>query len=123
MAPNLFFPGCYRAAFIHASWNILLKRVSGGLSFLWWVDILQGIVFLPWIGLVIYAQRPVFGFTECLFIVGSAVIDIFYYFFLQLLSGADAATSLNTGARIGLNWRALPYLALPVIYWCRARWW
>jgi drug/metabolite transporter (DMT)-like permease len=44
------------AAFIHASWNILLKRVQGGLSFLWFVDILQGLVFAPWIAWVIWSE-------------------------------------------------------------------
>jgi len=39
------------AAFIHASWNILLKRAHGGLSFLWCVDTLQTCIFVPWIGL------------------------------------------------------------------------
>ena len=71
------------AAFIHASWNILLKRVRGGLSFLWFVDILQGFVFAPWIAWVIWSEKPTLGFTEWFFIVGSAVIHIAYYFFLQ----------------------------------------
>jgi drug/metabolite transporter (DMT)-like permease len=71
------------AAFIHASWNILLKRVRGGLSFLWFVDILQGFVFAPWIAWVIWLEKPTLGFTEWFFIVGSAVIHIAYYFFLQ----------------------------------------
>ena len=71
------------AAFIHASWNILLKRVRGGLSFLWFVDILQGFVFAPWIAWVIWSEKPTLGFTEWFFIIGSAVIHIAYYFFLQ----------------------------------------
>ena len=71
------------AAFIHASWNILLKRVRGGLSFLWFVDILQGLVFAPWIAWAIWSEKPTLGFTEWFFIVGSAVIHIAYYFFLQ----------------------------------------
>jgi uncharacterized membrane protein len=71
------------AAFIHASWNILLKRVRGGLSFLWFVDILQGFVFAPWIAWVIWSEKPTLGFTEWFFIGGSAVIHIAYYFFLQ----------------------------------------
>jgi hypothetical protein len=49
------------AAFIHASWNILLKRVQGGLSFLWFVDILQSLVFAPWIAWVIYRENPALG--------------------------------------------------------------
>jgi drug/metabolite transporter (DMT)-like permease len=72
------------AAFIHASWNILLKRVQGGLSFLWFVDFLQSFVFAPWIVWVMWQDKPLLGVTEWCFIVGSAVIHIGYYFFLQL---------------------------------------
>jgi drug/metabolite transporter (DMT)-like permease len=71
------------AAFIHASWNILLKRVQGGLSFLWFVDILQSFVFAPWVAWVIWQDKAPLGFAEWFFILGSAVIHIGYYFFLQ----------------------------------------
>jgi drug/metabolite transporter (DMT)-like permease len=71
------------AAFIHAFWNILLKRVQGGLSFTWFVSILQTVVFSPWIAWVIYTEKPTLGPLEWLFIAGSAVIHIAYYYFLQ----------------------------------------
>ena len=71
------------AAFVHASWNILLKNVRGGLSFIWFVDILQGIVFAPWIVWILWFERPLLGWAEWVCIVGSAVIHIAYYFFLQ----------------------------------------
>ena len=71
------------AAFIHASWNILLKRVQGGLSFLWCVDILQTFIFAPWVAWVIWQNKSPVGYTEWFFILGSAVIHIGYYFFLQ----------------------------------------
>jgi len=71
------------AAFIHAFWNILLKRVQGGLSFTWFVSILQTVVFSPWIAWVIYTEKPALGPLEWLFIAGSAVIHIAYYYFLQ----------------------------------------
>ena len=72
------------AAFIHATWNILFKRVRGGLSFVWFIDILQGFVFLPWIAWIIWSEKPRLGWAEWIFIVGSAIIHIAYYFFLQL---------------------------------------
>ncbi len=71
------------AAFIHTSWNILLKRAQGGLSFFWFVDILQSLVFAPWIAWVIYRENPALGVVEWFFIVGSAIMHIAYYFFLQ----------------------------------------
>jgi drug/metabolite transporter (DMT)-like permease len=72
------------AAFIHATWNILFKRVRGGLSFVWFVDILQGFTFLPWIAWVIWSEKPRLGWAEWIFVVGSAIIHIAYYFFLQV---------------------------------------
>jgi drug/metabolite transporter (DMT)-like permease len=71
------------AAFIHATWNILLKGVRGGLSFVWLVDVLQGFVFAPWIAWVIWSERPRLGWAEWACVVGSAVIHIAYYLFLQ----------------------------------------
>jgi drug/metabolite transporter (DMT)-like permease len=71
------------AAFIHAFWNILLKRAQAGLSFTWLVSILQTIVFAPWILWVIWTERPALGPTEWFFIAGSAGIHIAYYYFLQ----------------------------------------
>jgi drug/metabolite transporter (DMT)-like permease len=71
------------AAFIHAFWNILLKRVQGGLSFTWFVSILQTVVFAPWVVWVIWTERPALGPVELAFIAGSAVIHIAYYYFLQ----------------------------------------
>jgi drug/metabolite transporter (DMT)-like permease len=71
------------AALIHAFWNILLKRVQGGLSFTWLVSILQTFVFAPWIVWVIWTERPALGPVEWLFIAGSAAIHIAYYYFLQ----------------------------------------
>lgn len=82
MSPTIFAL-VVLAAFIHAFWNILLKRVQGGLSFTWFVSILQTAVFAPWIIWVIYMEKPALGPVEWLFIAGSAVIHIAYYYFLQ----------------------------------------
>jgi drug/metabolite transporter (DMT)-like permease len=71
------------AAFIHATWNILFKRARGGLAFVWFVNVLQGFAFAPWIGWLIWFDRPRLGYTEWAFIAGSTLIHIAYYFFLQ----------------------------------------
>src|SRR6516164_7556024 len=57
------------AAFIHAAWNILLKRVRGCLSFIWFVSLLQGLVFAPLIAWVVWSERPRLGAVEWTFIV------------------------------------------------------
>jgi drug/metabolite transporter (DMT)-like permease len=71
------------AAFIHATWNILFKRARGGLAFVWFVNVLQGFVFAPWIAWLIWFEKPSLGYSEWACIVGSAIIHIAYYFFLQ----------------------------------------
>jgi hypothetical protein len=94
------------AAFIHATWNILLKRIRGGLSFVWFVDILQGFVFLPWIVWVICSEKPRLGWAEWTFIVGNAVIHIAYYLFLQLWSGTNGLKCRRFGGDIELSFSA-----------------
>jgi drug/metabolite transporter (DMT)-like permease len=71
------------AAFIHATWNILFKRARGGLSFVWFVDVLQVFVFGPWIAWLIWSERPRLELAEWTCIAGSAIIHIGYCFFLQ----------------------------------------
>jgi drug/metabolite transporter (DMT)-like permease len=82
MTPTIFSL-VVAAAFIHAFWNILLKRAKGGLSFTWFVCVLQSVVFAPWIVWVIYTEKPALGPVEWVCITGSAVIHIGYYYFLQ----------------------------------------
>ncbi|HEX9157561.1 MAG TPA: DMT family transporter [Syntrophales bacterium] len=71
------------AAFIHASWNFLAKRVGGGAVFVWLFAALSAAVYLP-IALGVYLwQRPHIGGIEALFLLGSAVLHLFYFLLLQ----------------------------------------
>jgi uncharacterized membrane protein len=71
------------AAFIHASWNLLAKRVGGGVTFVWLFAALSAVIYLP-IALGVYLwQRPHIGYTEALFLMGSAILHLFYFLFLQ----------------------------------------
>ncbi len=71
------------AAFIHASWNLLVKRVGGGPTFIWFFGTLSIIFYAPFVALIILIQQPHFGPMEILFIVGSGIIHIGYFLILQ----------------------------------------
>lgn len=71
------------AAFIHATWNLLVKRVGGGPEFIWLFATLASLIYAPVIAAVIIIQRPHFGPVEILFIVGSGIIHIGYFLILQ----------------------------------------
>ncbi len=71
------------AAFVHATWNYLAKRVAGGPAFLWLFALLSGIIYLPLAILIIAIQRPIFGVRELIFLVGSSLIHLLYFLTLQ----------------------------------------
>jgi hypothetical protein len=47
------------AAFLHATWNLLVKRVAGGGAFLWLVCVWSGLLYAPLAVWIIVAQRPI----------------------------------------------------------------
>lgn len=71
------------AAFVHASWNFLAKRVGGGAPFVWLFGALSAVLYLPVAAGVILWQKPHIGGVEALFLLGSAVLHLFYFLFLQ----------------------------------------
>lgn len=71
------------AAVIHATWNLLVKRVGGGPTFIWLFASLSILIYSPVILLVILLQRPHFGPMQLLFIVGTGIIHIGYFLILQ----------------------------------------
>lgn len=71
------------AAVIHATWNLLVKRVGGGPTFIWLFASLSILIYSPVIFLVVLLQRPHFGPIQVLFIVGTGIIHIGYFLILQ----------------------------------------
>ena len=71
------------AAFLHASWNLLAKRVAGGLAFIWLVAAVASVVYLPLsVGWILWL-RPPLDSVSLLFILGSAILHLGYFFLLQ----------------------------------------
>ena len=71
------------AAFVHATWNLLAKRVGGGAGFVWLFGALSAAIYAPLALAAIVIQRPRFGAVELGFVLGSALLHIAYYLLLQ----------------------------------------
>ncbi len=71
------------AAFCHATWNLLAKRVGSGAPFVWLFGTLGALIYAPLAVGIILVQRPELGFPQLAFIVGSALLHIAYFLLLQ----------------------------------------
>lgn len=71
------------AAFIHATWNLLAKRVSGGAPFIWLFGLVSISLYAPIALAIIILQQPYLGPEQLLFIFGSGVLHVAYYLSLQ----------------------------------------
>jgi drug/metabolite transporter (DMT)-like permease len=70
------------AAVCHASWNLLLKRASGGPTFLWLATLVSALVYAP-VALGVYlVQKPHIGLIGLGFIAGTSVLHVIYFLLL-----------------------------------------
>jgi len=71
------------SAFMHAWWNFLAKRAGGGMAIVWMFSTVGALVYLPVAAAIFMIQRPAIGLPQLVFIGGSVVIHMAYYFLLQ----------------------------------------
>jgi len=71
------------SAFIHAAWNLLAKRASGGPAFVWLCTALASLIWAPLAAVVIFTQHPHIGITEWVFLAGTAILHLLYFLVLQ----------------------------------------
>lgn len=71
------------AAFMHATWNLLAKRVGGGPPFVWLFATCSTLIYAPLVLLVLLVQQPELGPSQFLFMGGSAVLHLSYFLTLQ----------------------------------------
>lgn len=71
------------AAFLHASWNYLLKRAGGGFAFVFLFASLSAAIYAPLACALFFYQRPHLGWPELGFIVASGAIHTAYYLLLD----------------------------------------
>ena len=99
------------AAFGHATWNYLSKRANGGTAFIWLFAILSSLIYLPLAMWVLLVQKPVIGWTQIGFMMGSVILHSLYFILLYrgyrigVLSGIYPLDRKST--RLNSN-RAIP---------------
>ncbi|WP_080873525.1 DMT family transporter [Oceanobacillus timonensis] len=77
------------SAVIHATWNILAKKSSGGAAFVWLYMLTSAVIYAPLAFMVIIWSDVKFGWVELAFILASALLHMLY------------AVTLQKGYRIG----------------------
>lgn len=79
------------AAFIHASWNYLLKRSGGGTAFIWLFATLSALLYAPLAVAVVWWTDPPLGWLAFLLMLASAILHTAYYMLLDrgYRSGGD----------------------------------
>ncbi len=70
------------SAFIHATWNLLAKRVEGGTAFLWLVYVCSAAVYAPLAIVVILVARPSVGLAGLAFMGGTVLLHTAFFAFL-----------------------------------------
>jgi drug/metabolite transporter (DMT)-like permease len=71
------------AAFIHATWNYLLKRSGGGTAFVYLFAVLSALIYAPLVAAIIWWVRPEFGWVHYGLMAASAVLHTAYYMLLD----------------------------------------
>ncbi len=71
------------AAVIHASWNLLAKRIGGGAGFVWIVAVIATIVYTPINFALDTFSGMTWNATTLLFLLGSGVLQTLYFVTLQ----------------------------------------
>lgn len=79
------------AAFIHASWNFLLKRSGGGTIFIWLFASLSALFYAPLALAVVWWTQPALEWISYSLMLASALIHTAYYLLLDrsYRSGGD----------------------------------
>lgn len=74
------------AAFVHATWNYLLKRSGGGTAFVWLFAATSAAIYAPLAVAVVWWVNPPLGWTSLVLMLASAALHTAYYMLLCPLS-------------------------------------
>ena len=77
------------AAFIHAYWNLLVKRAQGGPAFVWLFSFATAVLYAPVIAVLVWIEPLAYGWREWALIFSSGLLHLLY------------AVTLNHGYRVG----------------------
>ncbi|MDF1722576.1 MAG: DMT family transporter [Minwuia sp.] len=71
------------AAFCHATWNFLVKRINGGPELIWLFSLVSIIIYLPVAAYIVVVETFAFDTIHAIFIAGSTVLHLAYFLILQ----------------------------------------
>lgn len=71
------------AAFGHATWNYLSKKACGGTAFIWLFAALSTLLYFPLAVWIVVIQKPVIGWHQLGFMLGSAILHSLYFILLD----------------------------------------
>lgn len=71
------------AACSHATWNLLVKRLNAGPELVWLFSLVSTLIYLPVAVGAVIIQKPVLGWWEAAFCIGSALLHMAYFLLLQ----------------------------------------
>jgi drug/metabolite transporter (DMT)-like permease len=71
------------AAGIHATWNLLAKRVGGGTPFVWLFGSVAVVLYAPLAAAIVLLVKPPLGLLQILFLFGTGVLHLVYFVLLQ----------------------------------------
>jgi len=71
------------SAFLHAFWNLLLKRANSGLTLMWLIFLSMVIVYVPVAAYIYIANQPVIGSRELVAMAGNGVLQLTYFLLLN----------------------------------------
>jgi drug/metabolite transporter (DMT)-like permease len=77
------------AAFIHAYWNLLVKRAEGGPAFVWLFSLATAVLYAPAILVLVLIEPLNYGWREWAFVFTSGILHLMY------------AVTLNRGYSVG----------------------
>ena len=71
------------AAFIHAWWNLVVKKSGGGVMFIWLVYVVSIIVYIPMVIWQLASGRVEYSWSLLLFSLASGIVHLAYFTTLQ----------------------------------------
>src|SRR5262245_48863886 len=71
------------SAILHATWNLLAKRVGGGVAFVWLFSTVSTVIYAPILLITILRSPPPFGVPQLVYLLGTAALHIAYYLLLN----------------------------------------
>jgi drug/metabolite transporter (DMT)-like permease len=71
------------SAFLHAFWNLLAKRASGGTSFVWLISVFSALIYFPLTAGLILSQQPYLSWVESGFMMLTGILHVAYYLLLD----------------------------------------